>query len=201
MPVKAAPPAAAQPRTWGSCVQMMRENWRWMRASTTFNTVIGQAGYSLSQAAATDCANWKVDGFRLYTTATGTSDEQCLTFLEYDDWRDRYEFGSIRSQTSRPQEITVKPDNSLAVGMAPNAVYTVVAEYFRNPTTLSADADDPTTNTNALPERFSMLLVYMVMMAYASYESAPEVAMRAAPEVRRLTCMLLRWGSPLPTLG
>ena len=182
-------------------VQLMRTDWQWMRKTATFNTVAGQAGYTLAQAGATDCAEWMRESFRDYLTSVGVAGETFMTYRAYGDFRDLYEFSSMRLTQSRPMEITVKPDHTLAMWPLPNAVYTITGEYYRVPTVLSADADDPSAAGNDLPVRFHMLLVAKVMRSYAAFESAPEVESRGMMIERRKKAELENWGLIVPTMA
>lgn len=153
-------------------IQLTEPRWNWMRAAMSFVTVASQSAYTASVAASlTDFANWKMDSFRSYVTSTGASSEQFLNPISYDNWRDTYLFGSMRTTTGNPSDIAEGPDMSLNLGLIPDATgYTVVGEYYKTPTTLSLDADTP-----ALPARYHQMIVYRAMMMYATYESAPEV--------------------------
>jgi hypothetical protein len=91
----------------------------------------------------------------------------------YNDFRDYYLIGTNRTTYTRPCDITVSPTNSLILGLPPDDVYTVVTEYYKAPTTLSADSDEP-----AMPARFHMAIVYKAMTYYGLYESASEVLTR-----------------------
>lgn len=155
-------------------IQMAQPGWLWLRTSKTFNTVAEQGEYAYASApiSLTNFASWRNGSFRLYKDST--DDEQFLSQWHYNDFRDEYLYGSNRTTYSRPTEITVSPTNSLILGSPPDDIYTVVAEYYKAPTTLSADADEP-----AMPARFHMLIVYRAMMYYGLYESAQEVIARA----------------------
>lgn len=181
-------------------LQLEKNDWQWMRKGASFQTVAGQPLYTLAQANATDLAMWKRDSFRCYLTATGMPDEMILAPFEYDTWRNVFQFGTARVTTGRPIAFAVQPlDHSLAIGPLPDNVYTVVGEYYRQPTALALDADDPASPGNDFPTRYHMLLVYMIMDAYASYESAPEVAARAAKGKLRMKSMIMR--DFLPQIG
>ena len=119
-----------------------------------------------------------------------------MEWVDYTRFRDRYQFSTMRTSQGFPLWFTTNPDHSLAVWQLPNAVYTVRGEYYRAPTELSADADDPVDS--GLPERFNLLIVYKAMQSYAAYEAAPEVDERGAKLERRDMAKLEKWG--LPTL-
>lgn len=183
-------------------LQIEKNDWQWMRKSTTFSALPSQQLYTLAQASATDLARWKTDSFRCWNTATGQADEMILPAMDWDAWRNVYQFGTNRTTTGRPVVFAVAPlDHSLAVGPLPDTTYTVTGEYYRQPTALALDADDPSTTGNDFPARYHMLLVYMVMDAYAAYESAPEVAARAIKGRTRMKAMIMRDYLPMVTFG
>lgn len=168
-------------------IQLTETRWNWMRATLSFTTVASQSAYTAATAAGlTDFANWKMDSFRRYVTSTGVRSEQFLDPITYDNWRDTYLFGSMRSTTGDPTDIAEGPDMSLNLGLIPDSTgYTVVGEYYKSPTSLTADSDTPT-----LPARYHQMIVYRAMMMYGAYESAPEVYQEGAalyePMLRRL---------------
>lgn len=151
-------------------IQLEKPNWKWMLGTLSFPTVASQYAYTAANAGLTDFASWKMNSFRVYSTSVGFGSEQFLEESSYADWRDTYLFGSMRSITGRPTEVAVGPDLTLNFGLIPAAGYTVVGEYYKAPTRLTASADVP-----ALASQFHMLIVYRAMMMYASYESAQEV--------------------------
>lgn len=156
-------------------IQQLHPNWLWMRASMTFPTVANQPAYTLAQIQATGAglANfsyWERDSFRCYLTAIGYPNELPLAYRPYDQWRDLYQIGSLRSAPSQPIVLTTLPALGIGLGPTPLAGYTISGDYFAAPTELTEDADIP-----AMPAQFHMLIVYRAMMLYASGEAAGEV--------------------------
>lgn len=151
-------------------IQLTEPRWWWMRAPVSFTTVASQGSYTPTDCGLSDFGLWKMDSFRRYVTTTGTSSEQFLTPISYDNYRDTYLFGMMRTSYGDPRYISEGPDRSLNLGLIPGSVgYTVVGEYFKAPTSLTADADMP-----ALPSQYHMLIVYRAMMMYGMYEAANE---------------------------
>lgn len=156
-------------------IQMRRTDWMWMRNSMTFPVVASQASYTLAEIGSTgtnfsNFGNWQRDSIRCYLTATGTSDESIVSEMDYDHWRDIYQYGASRTTTGRPSVYCVTPGLGLGLGPVPSADYTISGDYFKVATEMSADADIP-----ALPTQFHMAIVYRAMMLYGVSESAPEV--------------------------
>lgn len=176
-------------------IQTEQPQYQFMRKENTFTTVQGQSIYTPQQARATvdgtasgaeDLGNWKKDSFRVFTTSTAYADEMLAAWMTYDLWRNVYQYGTMRTQQSRPVVLTITPNKSLGLGMTPDAPqYTIVYEYYRKPKDLVLDTDTPD-----MPDRFHMLVVYRALLAYGVFMSAPEVIDRANGEIGRLQTKL-----------
>lgn len=166
-------------------IQAARPDWGWMRTSASFPTVAGQATYAIGTAAgevgvsASSFGSWVKDSFRSYLTASGTSAEQFVDYMEYEDWRNLYQFGSNRTSQSQPIEFTITPAKAIGLGSVPLVGYTITGDYFACPTEMSADADIP-----SLPAHYHMAIVYRAMMMYGAFESAQEVYQRGTNEFK-----------------
>lgn len=178
-------------------IQGYHQDWGWLRTSTSFVCVDGQASYTPAQAGTTNFGMWVRDSFRNYPTATGTDAEIRMEFMDYEMWRDLYQFGSNRTATSQPKYFTILPANkAIGLGPVPTADYTVTADYFTLPTELEASSDTP-----SLPTQYHMAIVYRAMMMYGAYEAAPEVYQRGELEFKRLLRRLENDYMPEVTLG
>lgn len=165
-------------------IQSKHDDWEWMRSSnlagggvsyvpaagvpvTSLGTGAGKIGLDPALF-----GKWVKGSFRTYVTATGTNSETFLdNDLTYDEWRDAYMYGAMRTVQTRPVAIAVGPAKQLCVGPPSNGLYTVTGDYYTAPTAMSADTDLPT----GLPSGYDMVIVYQAMLYYAGYESAPEV--------------------------
>lgn len=195
-----------------SDIQMDCDAWDFMRSSSllgagvSFQTVAGQASYPLGTGAGTvgigadTLGKWDAETFRCFPTAVGFQGEIAMGDVTFDEWRDVYMFGAMRSQKTQPYVIAVGPDLSLCLGPPPNSLYTITGDYFVAPTDMVADTDIPF----GLPTRFHMLIVYRAMMKYGGYESAPEVYQRGSEENNGMYAQLMAlrapkitWGGPL----
>lgn len=162
----------------------IHEDWFFLRNTFSFDTVSQQATYapSASPVSLTDFGSWKLDSIRISTTASAYADEQLTVLMDYDTWRNMYQYGSMRTTYSRPVSIAVAPDKKLCLGPSPDSTgYTVNGEYYRTPNVLAADID-----AHYLPTRYEMIVVYRAMMLYGSYEAAPEVYAMGENEYRKL---------------
>jgi hypothetical protein len=176
-------------------IQTAKNDWLWMKKPFAFPSVGNQQRYDLGTVAGTtlvaDVAEWKRDSFRLYTTAIAYADETSLFWTPEDDFRNFYRFGAQRAVTGRPTDFTILQARSIALGVVPaDASYTIAGDYYHLPTDLVVDTDDPSATGNDLPARFHMLIVWMAMQSYASYEAAPEVLQRGQVEAKRLMWQL-----------
>lgn len=175
-------------------LQTRHDDWEWLRSSVltgggvSFATVAGQAYYPLGTGvgtvglAASSFGKWDIRSFRCNTTTVGYLDETYLDPIGYDEWRNGYMYGAMRSVQTRPVAVAIGPAKELCLGPPPNGNYTVTGDYFRPPNQFSADTDEPT----GLPAQFHMAIVYNAMMMYAGYEAASEVFQRGEAGYKRL---------------
>lgn len=182
-------------------IQDLEPNWKFMRRSCVFDTLAGQFEYTADQAGipADTFGRWKLDSFRCYPTGN-TNGEMPMGTLDYDEWRDTYQFGSYRNVITRPFVVTELPDLSLGLGPTPPVGYTIVGDYYAAPKDLANGTEVP-----LLPARHNpLIVVYKAMMSYGSFEGAPEVYDRGKREHDKLISRLrmyelpqIRFGGPL----
>lgn len=182
-------------------IQLARPDWKWMRNSMTFPTVADQATYTLAQIESTgtgfsDFGNWELDTFRCYTTSVGTNDENELSWIDYNGWRDTYQIGATRNTDTRPTQFTVTPALGIGLGCTPAAGYTISGDYFKVATELAANTDTP-----ALPSQFHMAVVYKGMMYYGVSESKPEIYDEGFTSFTRMMARLELQQLPQMSLG
>ena len=167
-------------------LQLTRPDWKWMRNSMTFPTVAAQATYTLAQIESTgsgftNFGNWDRDTFRCYTTAVGTNDENEISWLPYDQWRDVYQLGATRTTESRPVQFTITPALGIGLGGTPAVGYTISGDYYKVAAELALDIDTP-----SLPSQFHMAIIYRAMMFYGVSESSPEIYDEGNAEFNRM---------------
>jgi len=112
------------------------------------------------------------------TIFSGMASEIFMSYIEYDRWRNAYEYGALRQVATRPNEVTITPLQALAFGPIADAGYTIVGDYYSVPSELAASTDIP-----AIPIQFHMAIIYKAMLAYGMYEAASEVVQRATMEM------------------
>lgn len=150
-------------------IQNANETWDWMKGDFSFQTVVGQQGYTPAQAGITDFQTWFLDTLRCYNTSLGTADEQFVVPWPYERFRNFYQFQ--QQPQARPVVAAIDaPTKSLLLGNTPDQVYTIRGKYQKYATYMGADTDVP-----ILPVQYHMLIVYGAMRMYALYENAPEV--------------------------
>ena len=159
-------------------------------------TVDGQANYTPVQCGITanTFGRWDLHSFRSYLTAGGTNGEIYMHKLDYDDYRDAYLFGSMRTVRAYPLYVTEFPDYSLGLGPVPPVGYTVLGDYYAAPKDLSDDAEVP-----ALPTQHNlMIIVWKALSEFGYFDAAPEAIQRGEREYKRLLSRLQR--DQLPTM-
>lgn len=164
-------------RSWED-IQNMHVNWHFLRRPLSFTTSSSQSYTTAVMDATYPIHQLDYDSLRIYTTATGVSDEQHLEHIvSWDEFRDRYLFGA--RATGRPQYYSVDPsDKTLYLNSNPGTGYTIVGNFFRTPILWAAATD--AALTPAMPSNFHMLVVYRAMLKYAGYEAAAEAKQEAA---------------------
>lgn len=162
-------------------IQTSKEDWDFLRSTFQFNTVAQQQNYTATEAGIGNTfGNWKRDSFRC-SLDSNFVDEQLMAYMKYDQFRNVYQYGNMRTTYARPVAVAFEPDKGLSFGPIPDQVYVINGEYYLKPVEFTSDTQEP-----IMPDRYHMLIVYKAMMYYAGYESAPEVFSRGEYEFRRL---------------
>lgn len=177
-------------------IQNERADWRWMRKSAQFQTVAGQPSYTIAQIGLTDFGNWDRETFRTYNTLAGKSGEIQLDYIDYDTWRNQYQFSGFRDARTMPVQFTWLPDDSVGLGPTPTDGYTVTGDYFAIATEMTKNIDVP-----GLPAQYHMAIVYRAMMFYGASEAASEVYNEGEAEYKKLMYQVRRRELPEITMG
>jgi hypothetical protein len=163
-------------------IQTAHEDWQFMRQPFQFNTVPGQSRYTTAEAGVgATFGTWKRNSFRASTVGENFGDEQLLNFMDWDTFRNLYQYANMRNTQSRPVVVTIVPGDDLAFGAIPDQAYVIEGEYYRQPRSFALATDEPD-----IPNRFHLMIVYRAMMFYAGYEAASEVYQRGELEFKRL---------------
>jgi hypothetical protein len=168
-------------------IQLVREDWMWMRNSASCATVAGKATYApAADFLLSDFGNWAVNSFRNYVTANGVASEIQTDYIDYEQWRANYQFGATRLTQSRPIEITVTPKFEIGCGPVPADGYTITGDYYRVAAEMVDAGDIP-----SIPTQYHMIIVYRAMMYYGAAEAATEVYQEGAAEFKRFMNLLV----------
>jgi len=179
--------------------------WRWMRVTASANTVASTGEYAytsftdaLTSAAITRLHSWRANDIndppKIYLSSGGIGGQSWLSYLPWDMFKSIYRIGTQNTATGQPATISVNPQNKIALGNIPNAVYVVTLDYHRSAQVLAANDDIP-----ELPVEFHYLLVYLAMQKYGYYESAQEIISRAKQGILEMRGQLE--GNQLPTIS
>lgn len=187
-------------------LQQDREDWLWMRKSFTVDTVASDGAYeytdctdTVSAAAISRFARWYTgpEDWKCYLTSTGVSGEYFLPWLEWEDFKRLYRFGT--QTNGPPAHVSMDPTQAFVLGPKPDAIYTISGDYQTGPQVMTADGDEP-----EMPARFHALIVYEAMSKYGGTRVAPEAMLRAVSEGGRLRFALeldqlprMSYGAPL----
>lgn len=173
-------------------LQGKRDDWGFMRMSTSFVTVPGQVYYTPAQAGVSaGVRKWLRHTFRVYPTGNQTA-ELPMSFVEYDNFRDVYQIGALRTSEVQPSVFTITPTLSIGI-QTPLTGYTITGDYMRTTEHFElSDSDVPL----GLPSEGIMALVYRTQMYYAAEENDPTMYNEAEKEYDKVINRLSRTHSP-----
>lgn len=120
-------------------VQSEHPEWDFLWVRTEFDTVSGVTEYN----PATTVKRWDPESFTIYLKSDGESTERALPDQSYSDFK-KADIGT--KDNAYPNKVVVLPNNYLLLSPAPDAVYTIQCNYWKNPVELSADSDTPAVN-------------------------------------------------------
>lgn len=182
---------------------------RWMRRRVTIATVATPTALtSYAPRAAivdgglglTTFGRWRPESDEWAVKCVDPADASRTWDLQYmalDDWRERYVHST--QPAGKPDVWSVDDDDSLLIGPAPNAVYSIRTEYLRTALDLAADTDTPEFDSS-----FHMILCWRALIEVAKFDNAPDILARAQTNYARLEDSLLarytrtmKWGDAL----
>lgn len=187
-------------RAWVS-IQTMRQDWLWMRRSTSFATVDGQAEYTPLECgiAPGTLGRWIPESFRVYPTASTNLGEIELAWEpDYDTWRRTYLFSGSRAVRTMPLVAAPVPQTQgLALGPIPAGGYTVTADYYKAPVFLSFADEVPELPPNHDP----MIIVHKALCAYAVPHARGEAYADSKEQLHLMLQRLMSDQLPKMTVG
>ena len=111
--------------------------------------------------------------------------------VQLDEFRSVYVYRTWGDAT--PIAWTFDESNQLLVAPKPALAYKLRIEYWKSPTELAADTDEPD-----MPEQYHRLLVWRALQNVAMFDAAPEVLSRAQAKYAELRTPLLLDQARLP---
>jgi hypothetical protein len=155
-------------------IQNKNTNWRFMWAEFSFNTVATQGDYVpaavLVNNPGLELARFDRFSFRYYLASAGVNSEQHMRFRDYQLFRDIWRFGAARTAPGAPLYWTQAPDRDVLLAQIPDAIYTIVGQFYRRPALLAVNTDTP-----IFPEEFHMAIVWWALIKYAGFEEKSAV--------------------------
>jgi hypothetical protein len=174
-------------------IQNLREEWDFLVAKDSFNTVVGQTEYSLLNIFGTSTPDFKkynVDSF-IITDANGKK-----VYLENIS-RESMEAISMNNTNEKiPSKFAVDEMNAyLILDPIPDNLYTIAFRLWRNPEILLTDTQVP-----SIPPAFHQLIVYKAIEKLSVYLTSPELFTNYAAETAKMQGQLMRMYIPKKTL-
>ena len=143
-------------------VQLKYVNWKFLRQTFTSGNTTTASVATLAKPAAL-----KYWDFKTFTIIEpGQTDINVMESIEYD----KIKADILDISEGVPWRAIVMPDNSLHFEPIPDAVYTIIADYYDVPTLLAANAD-----ISLIPAEYHQVIIGRAMILYANFESAPEI--------------------------
>lgn len=135
-------------------------DWNFLHTFSTINLIVGVRDYP----APADHNSWDT------ATAVIPADSMPLVF---EQWV-RKKTDPTQAVAGDPYMFTVLPSQAVRFYDTPSTVAAVTIEYWKIPTILVNNTDEP-----AMPEQFRDIIVWKALQYYANYESADEVKAQA----------------------
>ena len=144
-------------------VESLWEDWKFLW--TEYSSTIATSSQTPLVTKPTDFGFWHRNAFWLdYSGANPIK----LDFLEWDEYRDNFGFGSLSN--AQPGRVVIKPDNTIQVEVPADQSYTISGEYWKTPTVLAANTDEP-----GIPTRFRRVIVARAKIMWADVHAKPHL--------------------------
>ena len=172
--------------------------WRWMRKTATATSVVGLQRYTGTNFTITDLWKWRPESPDYTVKVYLTADPGSVWRL---DWLDRDQFNEsyVDSQVAngRPMDWSIADDDALLIGPAADStLYTIKAEYKKQPTELLLDTDVPDFDT-----KHHMMLVWRALIEAGKFDNAGDMVARGSSHYTREEQSLLSEYAPKLQLG
>jgi len=138
-------------------IQNRRKDWKWMRDTITFQTVVGTSTYT--PAVIFGPVNRFKSWYKESMYITKDSKKHWTPFVEYD----YYDYKHINdSVNTPPSEYSIRPRDYAILLSKPDLIYPVQIDYKKNNQTLVNATDIP-----EMPVDYHNLIVYEAIARYA----------------------------------
>lgn len=147
-------------------IQLKHEDWRFMRSSFSFAVSTNATYFTSTDAAITSFGRWDLNlnfPFVVWKTSEGASDESRMKLMDFANFRDVWMIGS--HDANRPLFYAIDDSNYVRIGPTAAAGYSIKGYYYKAPTVLSADSDEP-----ACPSAYHDAIVYKALEYYGQFE-------------------------------
>jgi len=185
-----------------SDIQLMRDDWAFMRVDFSLSTVASTGDYTSSQVAAAgtpstaSVSHYSLEEMRCYLQSSGVSDEQRIWWIPYTHFKNVYRFSTSRTTEGRPQFFTLAPNKSIMLSPIPDAAYSVTGTFFRGPDSLSSNADEPIFDSS-----YHMAIVWHAVMKYAGFEETASAYVNAQNQLAPIMSRMHRIETPEVLVG
>lgn len=134
-------------------------DWKFLWAESTLDCVVGQPDYALQSNLR------RINEDAVYLTGgTLGVDKQPIGYIEYDQYRRNKGWHAGRGT---PAHFTIKPDGKIKLLPAPDDTYTVEYEYWKTPTPLVGNTDNPLFDSV-----YDNAIVWRAVMYWAGFNEA-----------------------------
>ena len=127
---------------WVKIQQEAKGKWKFLRTAFTKDTVASTQEYEFY--AADGVKSFDNDSFFIYLKADGANTRTRLYYVDYKIFRNRFLDTSVEGN---PTHVCVTPDNKLRLYPVPDDVYTITADAYAKPVTMTADTSRPSWMT------------------------------------------------------
>lgn len=172
-------------------------DWKWMRGRIDAPLTASVQAYSGTDLGAVRFRRWRDEspGYSAWVYVDGSVNTLSpLCQRDIDGFRVLWVYREM-GQT-RPIEWAHDESHQLLVGPVPASGFSIRADYWKSPSELVGDADEPD-----MPDEFVRILVWRALMNCGRDDAAPEILAKAETEYARLHSALVLDQARLPTLG
>lgn len=171
-------------------------DWKWMRTTTDVALTVGQQTYTATDLGLTRFRAWRPEDSTYYPALYIDGSPNTLWPLcweHLDSFRQNWVY--LNNGQSTPIAWTSDEQHRLLLGPPPAIAYKLRAEYWLEPSELTADDDEPD-----MPERFHLVLVWRALIDLSKVDAKPELLAMAEQNYATLHGQLLRDQARMPYL-